>query len=221
MIIIIISFTKRLLIKLGQRFILSDKPLDKLYVAASLFFCSESRSVTCVRQYHPAICCSSQLHPPLQLLNANEICKSSPYFPSPTWLWKSSPIATICFGIHCIDPSVCFENAFHTGSKYDVTVRTASLSFPRDKFLFVVALFLSAAQRSCQMRRVWNYSSYHGLCPAVEQVGTSTWHFHRPLSLSMDLVWRQLPKQLRLNNFFPERLDCWSLSYKSGRCTGY
>jgi hypothetical protein len=47
MIIMIISFTKRssLLIKLGQRFILSEKPLDKLYVAASLFFFSASRSV--------------------------------------------------------------------------------------------------------------------------------------------------------------------------------
>ena len=50
--------------------------------------------------------------------------KSSPYF-SITNLAvkiKSSPIATICFGIHCIDPSVCFENAFHTGSKYDVAL---------------------------------------------------------------------------------------------------
>jgi hypothetical protein len=144
MIIMIISFTKRLLIKLGQRFILSDKALDKLYVVASLFFCSESRSVTCARQHHASICCSSQLHPPLQLLNyyqltseffvitmvsyscrcvmgsqvsrrpscrilPNEICKSSPYFPSPTWPWKSSPIATIFFGIHWIDPSVCLK----------------------------------------------------------------------------------------------------------------
>ena len=29
----------------------------------SLFFCSESRSVPCVRQHHSDICCSSQLHP--------------------------------------------------------------------------------------------------------------------------------------------------------------
>jgi hypothetical protein len=57
--IIMISFTKRLLIKLGQSFILSDKPLDKLYVGASLFFFSESRSVTCARQHHVAICSSS------------------------------------------------------------------------------------------------------------------------------------------------------------------
>ncbi len=35
---------------------------------------------------------------------------------------------------------------------------------------------------------------------------------------SVDLVWRQLPKKVRLNNFFPERLDAWSLSYTSGRC---
>jgi hypothetical protein len=41
--------------------------------------------------------------------------------------WYDSPIF---FGIHCIDPSVSFENAFHTGSKYDVAVCTASLSFP-------------------------------------------------------------------------------------------
>jgi hypothetical protein len=32
---------------------------------------------------------------------------------------------------------------------------TASFSFPWVKFLFVVALFLSAAQWSCQIRRVW------------------------------------------------------------------
>jgi hypothetical protein len=35
-IIMITSFTKRLLIKLGQRSILSDKPLDKLHVTWSL-----------------------------------------------------------------------------------------------------------------------------------------------------------------------------------------
>ena len=108
------------------------------------------------------------------------------HFPSQTWVWKSSPIATICFGIHCIDPSVCFENAFHTGSKYDVTVLTASLPFPWAKFLFVVALLLSAAPFSgvvsCQMRRTWNYFSYHGLCPSVVQLGASTRHFHRPLT---------------------------------------
>jgi hypothetical protein len=41
----------------------------------------------------------------------------------------------IFFGIHCIDASVWFENTFHTGSQYDVTVNTTSLSFPWDKFL--------------------------------------------------------------------------------------
>jgi hypothetical protein len=35
---------------------------------------------------------------------------------------------------------------------------------------------------SCQMRRVWNYFSYHGLCPPVEQLGASVRHFHRPLA---------------------------------------
>jgi hypothetical protein len=69
MIIMIISFTKRLLIKIGQSFILSDKPLDNLYVAANFFFCSERSSVSCARQHHAAIFCSSQLHPPVQLLN--------------------------------------------------------------------------------------------------------------------------------------------------------
>ncbi len=50
--------------------------------------------------------------------------KSSPYFSITNlavknWHWKSSPMSTtICFGIHGIDPSVCFENTFHTGSKY-------------------------------------------------------------------------------------------------------
>ena len=29
------------------------------------------------------------------------------------------------------------------------------------------------------------------------------------------------PKKLRFNNFFSDRLDGWSLSYKSRRCTGY
>jgi hypothetical protein len=66
-------------------------------------------------------------------------------FPSPNWMWKSSTIATICFWIHYIDPSVCFKNEFHTGSKYDVVVRTASLSFPWVQFLFVVVLSLSVA----------------------------------------------------------------------------
>ena len=58
---------------------------------------------------------------------------SSPYF-SITNLGVKILTTTICFGNHCIDPSVCFENAFHTGSKYDVTVHvtvcTASISFP-------------------------------------------------------------------------------------------
>ena len=62
------------------------------------------------------------LHPPIIILSP-----VLDLLPSPA---ESSPIATICFGIHCIDPSVCFENEFHTGSKYDVAVRTASLSFP-------------------------------------------------------------------------------------------
>jgi hypothetical protein len=38
---------------------------------------------------------------------------------------------------------VYFENAFHTGSKYDVVVLTVSFPFPQVKFLFVVTLFLS------------------------------------------------------------------------------
>ena len=40
---------------------------------------------------------------------------------SRTRLWKSSPIATIGLGIRWMDPSVCCENAFHTGSKYEVS----------------------------------------------------------------------------------------------------
>ena len=51
MIIMITSFTKRLLIKLGQIFILSDKTLDKLYVVPSLFFYSDSR-----RKSSPIVC---------------------------------------------------------------------------------------------------------------------------------------------------------------------
>ena len=61
----------------GQSSILSDKPLNKLDVAASLFFCSESRSVACARQRRAAICCSSQLRPPLQLLH---FCQSTSEF---------------------------------------------------------------------------------------------------------------------------------------------
>ncbi len=77
--------------------------------------------------------------------------KSSPYFltfPSPTWVWKSSPISTIFFGINSIDPSVWFENVFHTGSKYDLTVLISSLPFPWAKVLFVVALLWSTANFS-------------------------------------------------------------------------
>jgi hypothetical protein len=48
-------------------------------------------------------------------------------FPWPTWVWKSSQIATISFGNHCIDPSVWFENVFHTGWNYRLF--TVGLSF--------------------------------------------------------------------------------------------
>jgi hypothetical protein len=82
----------------------------------------------------------------------------------------------ICVLRKCIPP----------GSKYDVTVLTSSLPFPWAKFLFVVALLLSVAPFSgvvsCQIRRVWNYFSYHGLCPPVAQLGASARHFHRPLA---------------------------------------
>ncbi len=44
-------------------------------------------------------------------------------------MWKSSPIPTICSGIHCIEPSFCSINAFQPMSKYDVTVlRTSTLN---------------------------------------------------------------------------------------------
>jgi hypothetical protein len=33
---------------------------------------------------------------------------------SSTWMWKSSPIPTICLGIHCIEPSFCYTNAFQS-----------------------------------------------------------------------------------------------------------
>jgi hypothetical protein len=42
---------------------------------------------------------------------------------------KSSPIPTICSGIHWIEPSFCCANAFQAASKYDVVVRRAS-TFP-------------------------------------------------------------------------------------------
>ena len=72
---------------------------------------------------------------------------------SPTCPWKSSPIPTICLRIHGIDPSVCCENAFHTGSKYDLAVRTVSFSFSWAKFLLEVFHILSAHpyHRSCRM----------------------------------------------------------------------
>ena len=38
---------------------------------------------------------------------------------SSTCLWKSSPITTICLGIHVNYPSVCCKNVFQTGSKYE------------------------------------------------------------------------------------------------------
>jgi hypothetical protein len=71
------------------------------------------------------------------------------------------------FGFHCIEPSVCFENAFNTGSKYDVTVsffpRGDLNQIPIRGYTFFCQMYPS--QWSCQMRRVWNSSSYHGLCP--------------------------------------------------------
>ncbi len=43
---------------------------------------------------------------------------------SSTYLWKSSPIPTICSGIHYIDPSFYCANTFQTTSKYDVVVQS-------------------------------------------------------------------------------------------------
>ena len=64
-------------------------------------------------------------------------------FSSPVWLRKSSRIDTICLDIHCYDPSVWCENAFQTGSKYEVTVCTVSFCSAYAKFLFHVSVFLS------------------------------------------------------------------------------
>jgi hypothetical protein len=47
-----------------------------------------------------------------------------------------------------MDPSVCCENAFHTGSKYEVVVRTASVCCPCAKFLLDVFVLLSGAPLS-------------------------------------------------------------------------
>ncbi len=63
--------------------------------------------------------------------------------------------------MHCIDPSVCFENAFHTGSKYDVDVSTTSLSFPREPnsySWFPCFCQMHPSQWTYQMRPVWNSS---------------------------------------------------------------
>ena len=57
---------------------------------------------------------------------------------SSTCLWKSSPIPTICSGIHCIEPSFCCANAFQPESKYDVAVRSASTVFPWNRLRLVV-----------------------------------------------------------------------------------
>ena len=47
-----------------------------------------------------------------------------------------------------MDPSVCFENGFHTGSKYEVSVRTSSVCCPWAKFLLDVFVLLSGAPLS-------------------------------------------------------------------------
>ena len=41
---------------------------------------------------------------------------------------------------------------------------------------------------------MWNYDSYHGLCPTVAQFGASSRNYHRPLLPPVYLVSRQLKK---------------------------
>jgi hypothetical protein len=70
-----------------------------------------------------------------------------------TWLWKSSPIPTICSGIHCIEPSFYYANAFQTASKYDVAVHRTLTVFPWVRLRLVVLFSCS-----CQTCWVWRSS---------------------------------------------------------------
>jgi hypothetical protein len=47
-----------------------------------------------------------------------------------------------------MDPSACFELGFHTGSKYEVSVRTSSVCCPWSKFLLDVFVLLSGTPLS-------------------------------------------------------------------------
>jgi hypothetical protein len=50
-----------------------------------------------------------------------------------------------------MDPSVCYENAFHTGSKYEVVVCTTSVYCPCAKFQFDVFVLVSCVPLSDAM----------------------------------------------------------------------
>ncbi len=169
MIIMIISFTKRLLTNQTNQIKPLSKPISQLASSPPssyqspdtvgylcfLHVSSSSWRLLCItsRQHRIDWCiqCAFQglVHSTfLESIMLFSIWKEDSLYPdskcafwhcarTPTWHvrrihWQDSQIF---FGIHCIDPSVYFENTFHTGSKYDVAVHTASLSFPWAKFL--------------------------------------------------------------------------------------
>ena len=55
---------------------------------------------------------------------------------------------TVNFAFSFEDPSACCENAFHTGSKYEVAVSTESVCCPYAKFLLDVFVLLSGVPLS-------------------------------------------------------------------------
>ncbi len=82
-------------------------------------------------------------------------------YPASRYRSTSSPIARIwLLRIHCMDPSVYYENVFHTGSKCEVAVSTVS----ECRFVVLALNFCSTSLYFCQVhpyqiRWVWNYSS--------------------------------------------------------------
>jgi hypothetical protein len=137
------------------------------------------------------------------------------------WNPRTSPIDTIWLGIHFMDPSVFSENAFHTGSKHEVTVRTESVCSPCTTFLFDVFVLLSTVPLSVVVSDTMGVELWFKSRTVTAALlrDTSTVPFClRCLPLSRD----SLKKILQIVQFFPLTGGTVEHCHTSpGDCTGY
>jgi hypothetical protein len=103
---------------------------------------------------------------------------------SPTWLWKSSPIAYLFWNplqwpICVLRKSILGRIKVRSGCTYRVGLFGPGLAL-NSCLMFLNFCKLHPYQRSCQMRWAWNSSFEHGVRPAVNQVRTSARHCTSP-----------------------------------------